>query len=75
MCLVKSQQVKAFALRINVVPWRDRTPRTLFAMDEVNIDVCNTDSPVRGVLFRPLALTPFLVSKARGVLPHSSRQP
>jgi hypothetical protein len=46
--------------------WR-RTPRILFAGNEVEASVCNTDPPNRGVQFHMQTLASFPSSKARGV--------
>jgi hypothetical protein len=41
----------------------ERTPRSLFAEDEIYVGIC---PPIRGVQFQPQMLASFRASKARG---------
>jgi hypothetical protein len=56
---------------LNVLQGWDGTPRASFPGNEVNVGVCYTDPPIRGVLFHPQTFSSFTANKARGVLPHT----
>jgi hypothetical protein len=58
---------------VNLLQRWNRTPRTSFTGNEVYVSVCDTDPPIRGVLFHTQTLTSFLYRKARGVLSRTVR--
>jgi hypothetical protein len=70
--LASAKGVKMIASIHNVLQGWDRTPRAWFVGNEVKVSVCNTDPPIRGVLFHLPTPTSFLSSKVRRVLHHAA---
>jgi hypothetical protein len=59
--------IKVLTSPLDVGSLRCRTPRATFAGNEVYVDVCHTDPPIRGVQFHAQTSSSFSASKARGV--------